>query len=100
MCSAALISILSFFTYIDWSGHMGGLIAGFLGGILIFCKPIESTCTRVLWGSIGLFGLLGGAYFLGYLLLYEVAPDEDLADACDYFRNLFPEGYECECVWN
>jgi membrane associated rhomboid family serine protease len=100
MCSAALVSIMSLFTYIDWSGHMGGLAAGFLGGMLIFCKPIESTCIRILWGGTGLLGLLGGACLLGYILLYETFPDEDLADACSYFRNLFPEGYDCECVWN
>jgi membrane associated rhomboid family serine protease len=99
MCSAALVSILSFFTYIDWSGHMGGLVAGFLGGMFIFCKPIESTCTRMLWGMSGLGGLLGGGCYLAYLLLYETLPDEDLADVCQYFRNLYPEGYDCDCVW-
>ena len=102
MCSATLVSILSFFTYIDWSSHMGGLAAGFLGGMFIFCRPIESACVRVLWGSTGLIGLLGMFLAEGYLLLYEIYPnlDEELANACAYFRNLYPEGYECDCKWS
>jgi membrane associated rhomboid family serine protease len=100
MCSTALISMLSLFTYIDWAGHMGGLGAGFLGGMWLFCKPIENLCVRILWGGTGLLGLVGGAASLGYLMMYELNPDEDLADACEYFRNLYPEGYDCECAWN
>jgi membrane associated rhomboid family serine protease len=100
MCSTALICILAFFTYIDFSGHIGGLAAGFLGGMFVFCKPIENICIRVLWGATGLFGLMAGAVWIGYTLLYETEPDPDLADACGYFRNLFPEGYDCECIWN
>ena len=100
MCSTALISILAFFTYIDFSGHMGGLVSGFLGGMFIFSRPIESTLTRVLWGSAGLIGLLSGGGLLGYLLYNDTFPDPDLADPCGYFRNLFPEGYDCDCVWN
>jgi membrane associated rhomboid family serine protease len=100
MCSTVIISILSFFSYIDFSGHMGGLLAGFLGGIFIFSQPIASPSIRVLWGSIGLFGLVGLSCFLGNVLNNETFPDEDLADACSYFRTLYPEGYDCECAWD
>mmetsp|Transcript_27785 Transcript_27785/g.67604 ORF Transcript_27785/g.67604 Transcript_27785/m.67604 type:complete len:370 (+) Transcript_27785:251-1360(+) len=100
MCSMAIISLLSSFTYIDFSGHMGGLLAGFMGGMFIFAQPIASPFIRMLWGSIGLLGLLGGSFVLGNVLFNETFPDEDLADACSYFRNLFPEGYTCECAWN
>ena len=100
MCSTALISILAFFTYIDFSGHIGGLVSGFLGGMFIFSRPIESTLTRVLWGTAGLVGLLCGGALLGYVLWNDTFPDPDLADPCGYFRNLFPEGYDCDCVWN
>ena len=100
MCSMAIVSLLSSFTYIDFSGHMGGLLAGFMGGMFIFSQPIASPFIRMLWGSIGLFGLVGGSLVLGNVLFNETFPDEDLADACSYFRNLFPEGYTCECAWN
>lgn len=100
MCSMAIISLLSSFTYIDFSGHMGGLLAGFMGGMFLFSQPIASPFIRILWGSIGIFGLVGGSLVLGNVLFHETFPDEDLADACSYFRNLFPEGYTCECAWN
>lgn len=100
MCSMAIVSLLSSFTYIDFSGHMGGLLAGFMGGMFIFSQPIASPFIRLLWGSIGLFGLVGGSLVLGNVLFKETFPDEDLADPCSYFRNLFPEGYTCECAWN
>jgi hypothetical protein len=100
MCSAALVSLLSFVTYIEWSGHMGGFAAGFFAGMFMFCKPIASICSRLIWGFTGLVGLFGGALYLGHAMLNEVSPDEDLGDACQYFRNLYPEGYDCECAWN
>ena len=100
MCSAAIISILSCFTYIDLAGHMGGLGAGFLAGMFVFSNQIESTCIRILWGGTGLLGLLGASGLVGYLLLFETYADPELGDACSYFRNLYPEGYDCECVWN
>ncbi|CAJ1958368.1 unnamed protein product [Cylindrotheca closterium] len=100
MCSMAVISLVSSFTYIDFSGHVGGLLAGFMGGMLLFAREIASPFIRMLWGSIGLFGLVGGSIVLGNVLFNETFPDEDLADACSYFRNLFPEGYTCECAWN
>eukprot|EP00980_Cylindrotheca_fusiformis_P028053 scaffold22577_cov122-Cylindrotheca_fusiformis.AAC.32 len=100
MCSTAIISIMSFCTYIDFSGHMGGLATGFLGGMFVFSHAILSPSIRVIWGSIGLLGLVGGCYLLTNLLRNETFPDEDLADACSYFRNLYPEGYDCECAWD
>ena len=100
MCSTALISVLAFFTYIDFSGHMGGLASGFLAGMFIFARPIESGITRFFWGATGFIGLLTGAGYLGYTLYNDTFPDSDLADPCGYFRNLFPEGYDCECAWN
>jgi membrane associated rhomboid family serine protease len=99
MCSAAMISLLSFLTYVDWSGHLGGLLAGFLAGIAFFAKPIADVFIRVLFTSIGLFGLLfAGGYLVG-ILLTKTTPDEELGDACQYFRALYPEGYNCDCVW-
>jgi membrane associated rhomboid family serine protease len=100
MCSISMLSILSFFTYIDWAGQVGGLLTGFLAGMFLFSHPIDSAVARFLWGTTGFLGLLGGGLALSYLLVYEIVPDEDLADACSYFRNLYPEDYDCECVWN
>jgi membrane associated rhomboid family serine protease len=99
MCSLSIISILSFMTYIDWSGHMGGFGTGFCVGMVAFSTPIRSGVTRFVWNVIGL-GLLGaGAYYSFRELFVSTEPDEDLADPCNYFRNLYAEGYNCECAW-
>jgi membrane associated rhomboid family serine protease len=99
MCSAAIISLLSFFTYIDWSGHLGGLFSGFLAGMVLFSKPIASRGARAIWATTGLLGLIVGATVLTNLLVH-IEADEELGDACQYFRSLYPEGYNCECVWD
>jgi hypothetical protein len=100
MCSAAMVSLLSFFTYIDWSGHLGGLASGFLVGIVIFSGPIARACYRFVWAAMGVIGLIVGGSLLTNMLFFRIQPDEELGDACQYFRNLFPEGYDCECVWD
>ena len=99
LCGLTLVSLLSSFTYVDWSGHMGGLASGFFGGIVFFARPIRSCCYSFLWTIFGLAGLGGTGFLIGYFLMTEAEPDEELADACEYFRNLFPEGYECGCLW-
>jgi membrane associated rhomboid family serine protease len=99
MCSAAIISLLSFFTYIDWSGHLGGLFAGFFVGMTLFAKPIASRSKRAIWASLGMMCLIIGGIIV-ITLLFHTDPDEELGDACQYFRNLYPEWYVCECVWD
>jgi membrane associated rhomboid family serine protease len=94
-----LVSLLSFFTYIDWSGHMGGLAAGFFSGMVLFCNPIKSCCIKIVWSLLGVAGLMAGFGYVFYTLLTVTDPDEELGDACAYFRSLFPEGYECGCLW-
>jgi membrane associated rhomboid family serine protease len=98
LCSAAMVSMLSFFTYIDWSGHLGGLFAGFLAGMTLFAKPIASRTKRAIWGGSGILGMVVGSGFM-IRVLSQIEPDEELGDACQYFRSLYPDGYVCECVW-
>jgi membrane associated rhomboid family serine protease len=99
LCGASITFLFAFFTYIDLSGHLGGLAFGFMAGVLLFCHTIESGCVRFLWALFGFGGVIGGATALCYLLWVETYPDEELGDACQYFRNLYPEGYVCECQW-
>jgi membrane associated rhomboid family serine protease len=95
----AILSMLSACTYIDWSGHVGGLVTGFLVGILIFSTSIRHCCTRLLWALLGLLGVSGFLGFALYSVAVYIEPDEQIADTCEYFRNLFPEDYTCECAW-
>ena len=97
LCSIAVLFLLSLVSYIDLSGHVGGFLTGYLVGIILFCEAIESSCTRFFWLLLGFSGLIGGAIGLSYFLWVETYPDNELEDSCQYFRNLYPEGYDCEC---
>ena len=100
ICGLGIVSLFSAFTYIDWSGHMGGLTTGFTSGMILFSNPIYSCCVRFIWALVGLAGLAAPLAYLIYDFVENAEPDEELADACDYFRYLFPEGYYCGCTWN
>lgn len=99
LCSGAVVCLFSLIPYVDWAGHLGGLGAGFVVGMTIFAKRIRSTAWKILWGGLGIILVsLGFGYGLYYLFgKGEVQPDEELADACEYFRRLFVEGYDCAC---
>lgn len=99
MCSLAIVSLLSCVSYIDWSGHVGGFLTGFYGGIVAFSGPIRSPLSKTLWIFFGLILTVAGFALVFYTLYTSVEPDSDLANACEYFRNLYVEGDECECVW-
>lgn len=94
-----LVSLLSSITYVEFSGHLGGLVVGFFGGIIAFSGPIVSWCSRCMWSFSGLLCLGAVMSLTVYVLLEYVEPDEEIADACEYFRNLYPEDYDCDCKW-
>jgi len=97
VCSASIVFFLTFLTYIDWSGHLGGFTTGFLAGMTIFPHAVKGGPVRATLRFIGLLGMLVGGMVLGIILFHYTETDEELADACDYFRNLYAEGYNCEC---
>jgi membrane associated rhomboid family serine protease len=99
LCGLTIVSLLSSFTYIDWSGHMGGWLAGFLAGMVLFSYTIRRCCTWLLWSFFGFLGLAAGLTATIYFFITTTHPYEDLADPCEYFRSLFPEGYACGCMW-
>lgn len=97
LCSLSVVLGLSFFTYIDWSGHMGGLGTGFLVGMIAFSQPIRSKVSRTIWRLLGIVLLLTGMPAAFYIFIEIIEPDADLGDTCEYFRNLYAEGYDCSC---
>lgn len=99
LCGLTIESVLGSFTYIDWSGNMGGLLSGFLAGLIVFSASIKGCCWRFWWAMLGLVGLVGSVCYIMYLYVGTSQPDEQLADPCEYFRSLFPEDYVCGCLW-
>ena len=100
LCNMIIVFLLCFVTYIDISGHAGGFLAGLFTGMFLFCSAIKSIGLRFLWSLTGFLGLVSGGAGLAYYLLVETQADEELGDACQYFRNLYVEGYDCECKWS
>jgi membrane associated rhomboid family serine protease len=99
LCGMTLVFLLTAFSYIDWSGHMGGILCGFFAGIVLFSNPIQSCCTWFFWVTFGLIGLIAPLAAVLYYFVTTSEPDEDIADACEYFRSFFPENYDCNCLW-
>lgn len=97
LCGLVLISLLGSFTFIDWSGNMGGLLSGFLAGLILFGDSIQSCCTRFFWFVICLACLVAALGIVSYEFLENASPDEQLADPCEYYRHLYPENTECGC---
>ena len=97
LCSLSAVLGLSFFTYIDWSAHMGGMGTGFLVGMISFARPIRNRLSRTLWRLLGIILLFSGLPLAFYIFLELVEPDPELANTCEYFRNLYAEGYDCSC---
>eukprot|EP00934_Nitzschia_sp_Nitz4_P003632 Nitzschia sp. Nitz4//scaffold36_size144017//66891//68390//NITZ4_003092-RA/size144017-processed-gene-0.45-mRNA-1//1//CDS//3329549474//3622//frame0 len=99
--SSAMLFILSTLVdYIDLSGLVGALLVGFCAGMFLLSGPIASTCANVLWSLVGMAAFSALATILFLYLYMATTPDEDLADACQYYRLMYTEGYNCDCAWN
>ncbi len=91
------VFLLTFFPYVEWGGHVGGLIGGFIIGMLVFAQKIKHRSDKRTWYFSGV--MIGVFYLVGLILWVVVAqPNEDLADVCEYYENLHPENYYCQCA--
>ena len=97
VCSAAGVFALTFLTFIDWSGHLGGLFTGVFAGVFIFAHAIHDSQIKRGFRFFSALVLLVAGLWSAVNLFRFVQFDEELADACNYFRNLYVEGYTCEC---
>jgi len=93
-----VLFLLSAFTYIDWSGHLGGITCGFFTGIIFFSNAISSCCAWFFWVLFSFLGLVASLGAVSYFFVTTSDPDADIGDACEYFRGLFPEDYDCGCL--
>uniref|UniRef100_A0A7S4QRS8 rhomboid protease n=1 Tax=Ditylum brightwellii TaxID=49249 RepID=A0A7S4QRS8_9STRA len=98
LCAVAVVGLFTLIPYVDYAGHLGGLCGGFSVGVIIFATRLQSTFLKFAWLATGVALVVAGvAYSLLYLFQY-VQLDEELGDVCEYFRRLFAEGYDCNCL--
>lgn len=97
LCSSLVVGLFALIPYVEWSGHMGGLMAGFLIGMIIFSRYINSWTFAFLWGGAGFFGTVFLSVYGMRFLLDEVEVDKSLADPCTLYAGLHSDGYSCGC---
>lgn len=97
LCSVAILSLFSLIPYVDWAGHLGGLGVGFLVGLCIFSANIDGVFIKCLWGTFGIVSLIGGLAYAVFYIYTEMQFDNQLLNVCNYYRQLYREGYECQC---
>lgn len=99
LCSVILVLAFSFVPYVDWAAHLGGVICGFITGMMCFSPGIKTRYCAVFWFTVGVgFNAVFYILSLSYLFTY-VEPSGDLKDVCGYYQQYF-EDYECNCQFN
>ena len=91
--------VLFFFSllpYVDFSGLVGGLVAGFATSMVIFSRSIKDVEERRQWAGAGILSLVF-TFGLGSIIMMKVYPNQELADVCGYFANLYNDEYDCIC---
>ena len=97
LCWMAIVSLTGLAPYIDFSAHIGGVLTGFLVGMVLFSCNIRNPCFAIGWFLIGMTLLVVLSVPAILFLLYRTNPAEGMADPCEFYRNLFDEDYDCSC---
>jgi membrane associated rhomboid family serine protease len=98
--SVIIVMAFSFIPFIDWAAHLGGLITGFLIGLVMFSFAVQGCygVWKIIWLLFGIAAVC--AYFsatLAYMYSGEIESIEELRDVCGYYKENF-ENYECNCM--
>ena len=93
-----IITCSSLISTVDWSAHLGGLIAGFCVGMVIFGLDLKKWPGLVFWTILGTI-ITCIFYTFVFQELYggDVDPPEELRDVCGYYKQFFDD-YECKCM--
>lgn len=99
LCSVILILVFSFIPYVDWAAHMGGLMGGFVVGLMIFSLKVKTVQWKIGLFAFGfLFALIG--FSTGVLHMIQetkAGVAQEMEDVCGYYMNYFDD-YECNCM--
>lgn len=82
----------------DWAAHLGGLLAGFCIGMVVFALEIKKPVWKLCWLLLGI--AITVVYFvvtLQYMYSGKIEPAEELRDVCGYYKQYFDD-YECNCM--
>ena len=97
-CSVIVVLLFSFVPYVDWAAHLGGLIAGFCIGVMMFTLELEYLVSKFVGFTIGLtMTVIGFAFAMGYMYSGQVEIIEELRDVCGYYTEVVQD-YECNCM--
>jgi membrane associated rhomboid family serine protease len=92
-----LVMAFSFIPFVDWAAHLGGLLAGFTVGLMVFAFSIETMVWRIVWFLFGVSGTIAGFVVSLKYMYTEVEPLEILEDVCAYYQEYYQD-YECACA--
>ncbi|KAL7536314.1 hypothetical protein ACHAWF_005429 [Thalassiosira exigua] len=92
-----VVSAMSFIPFVDWAAHVGGMIAGFVLGLVCFSFKIRSWFFMLIWLVVGV-GTTIILYIIGMAYMYtQVETNDELRDVCGYYKQFFDD-YECKCM--
>jgi len=77
---------------------LGGLIAGFCVGMVVFALDLKYHKGLVVWLTLGTaITCIYFAFVFKELYSGDVDPPEELRDVCGYYKQFFGD-YECKCM--
>ena len=94
-----IVMAMSFIPYVDWAAHVGGMLAGFVLGLVCFSFKIRSWFFMLVWLVAGVGSCIALYSGLMAYMYTEVETKDELRDVCGYYKQFFDD-YECNCMLN
>jgi membrane associated rhomboid family serine protease len=91
-----IVMAMSFIPYVDWAAHLGGLVAGFVIGMVCFSLKFRSWIFVAIWFVVGVGSVIALYSTLMVYMYNKVETNEELRDVCGYYQSFFDD-YQCNC---